>query len=209
MNSEFTQVDVIRHGACEGGEMLRGKTDVPLSAEGWQQMQNTVDAARENANWEVIISSPLGRCTAFSEDLAKRCNISMEVNPLWREVDFGEWDGKLIKDLQKTDADKLQRYFVTPTEYTPPGAEPFAEVYKRIVEAWVSSLKKYQHKRILIVTHSLSIRLLLSHIMQAPLDSAACVHVPYASISRIHVYHDGEKTYPNLIAHNNWNALHV
>ena len=114
----------------------------------------------------------------------------------------------MIKDLQRSDGDNLRSYFVSPTSFTPPGGEAFVAVYDRISEAWQDTVRRYQHQHLLIVMHSLSIRLLLAHILETPLDSASRIDVPYASLTRIHVYHHGDKLYPMLIAHNNWSALH-
>ena len=41
-NENFTLIDILRHGQCEGGEIYRGSTDVPLTDLGWQQMRNAV-----------------------------------------------------------------------------------------------------------------------------------------------------------------------
>ncbi len=210
MQNKYTTVDVIRHGACEGGEMLRGVTDVPLSELGRQQMRDAIEAMPLDGEtrWQRIISSPLVRCRAFADEQAQRFAIPVEEDERWREVDFGEWDGKLIEDLQRSDGENLRRYFVSPTSFTPPGGEAFAKVYDRISEAWLDTVQRYQHQHLLIVMHSLSIRLLLAHVLGTPLDSAARVDVPYASLTRFHVYHHGEKVYPMLIAHNNWGTLH-
>ncbi|MFZ0006897.1 MAG: histidine phosphatase family protein, partial [Steroidobacteraceae bacterium] len=59
-------VHVLRHGETEGGARYWGRTDVALSARGWEQMR----AAVAGHSWERIVSSPLQRCAAFAEALA-------------------------------------------------------------------------------------------------------------------------------------------
>ena len=61
--SEFTVVDLLRHGEPDGGQKFRGSVDDPLNVRGWEQMRTAVGNYRE---WEVIISSPLIRCAAFA-----------------------------------------------------------------------------------------------------------------------------------------------
>ena len=69
-------VDFMRHGEPEGGEVLRGRVDHPLSKLGWQQMQLAAAPGLVNgqsaatSQWTDIISSPLQRCRAFAEKLA-------------------------------------------------------------------------------------------------------------------------------------------
>ena len=39
--AEFTCIDFLRHGECEGGEIFRGSgSDVALTDQGWQQMRD-------------------------------------------------------------------------------------------------------------------------------------------------------------------------
>ena len=53
-------MDLLRHGALEGGVKYRGSVDDPLTSEGRQQM-NTV-WSRLDGGIDLIISSPLCRC---------------------------------------------------------------------------------------------------------------------------------------------------
>lgn len=44
--SDFTTVDLLRHGEPEGGQMFRGAVDDPLSPRGWEQMRSAVGDCR-------------------------------------------------------------------------------------------------------------------------------------------------------------------
>jgi len=61
-------LDLLRHGQPEGGNVFRGRTDHPLTEEGWQQMYQSC----ENRQWDVIITSPLSRCQEFAHKLADK-----------------------------------------------------------------------------------------------------------------------------------------
>ncbi len=60
MSTVTTTIDLLRHGACEGGEIFRGSSDVALSEQGWQQMRAAI--ADETAPWQAVVSSSLQRC---------------------------------------------------------------------------------------------------------------------------------------------------
>jgi broad specificity phosphatase PhoE len=55
---------------------------------------------------------------------------------------------------------------------------------------------------LLLVGHGGVIRLLLSHVLAMPLSAIARLHIPYASICRIQVYHRKEGDFPVLMSLN-------
>ena len=71
--AEFTCIDFLRHGECEGGEIFRGSgSDVALTNKGWQQMR---DSVQDMACWDSIITSPLQRCRRFASEQSGRLAI--------------------------------------------------------------------------------------------------------------------------------------
>ena len=62
------QLLLLRHGECEGGAILRGRVDVPLSETGWQQMSAAV--AAQASVCSAIYSSTSRRCADFAQALA-------------------------------------------------------------------------------------------------------------------------------------------
>ena len=89
--SDFTIVDLLRHGEPEGGQMFRGAVDDPLSPRGWDQMRTAVGDYRE---WDAIVSSPLVRCAAFAGELAERLDRPLEIVREFSEISFGVWEGR-------------------------------------------------------------------------------------------------------------------
>src|SRR5438552_16761312 len=83
-------IDLLRHGATDREGYLDGKTDHPLSAEGWAQFSSQT----EHRSWSSIVSSPLLRARVAAEALAKARNLDLRVDDDWAELDFGLWDGR-------------------------------------------------------------------------------------------------------------------
>lgn len=203
-NSATTTIDILRHGECEGGEIYRGSTDVPLSATGWQQMTRAVNFLN---GYEHIICSPLQRCRLFAEKLLaeKRSscpNMTLAVNDNFREIHFGEWEGRSLTEVWEEQPERVRAYYADPEAVTPPGGEPTLDVMARVQQGIAQLVHKHGDSHLLLVCHSGIIRLLLSHVLGAPIGSIGRYDVPYACVSRIRYYADERGLHSALISHN-------
>jgi broad specificity phosphatase PhoE len=193
MKVKATTIDLIRHGEPVGGQLLRGSQDDPLSELGWQQMNDSVG---DHKPWTRIITSPLSRCHAFANDLGNRLNLQVDVNPQFREISFGVWEGLSIKELMKSDPQALRNYWNEPDKYAPDGSELMSDFVKRIHNAWETLINQYQTEHTLLVCHGGVIRAILTHVLGMPNDKLWNFDVPYANVSRLAYHHfpDGGHT---------------
>lgn len=205
MTDTFTTVDLLRHGEPVGGPRFRGATDDPLSEFGWRQMRAAVGTHPE---WQAVVSSPLRRSAAFAEWLAgtlppleKGGMLSLEFEPRFREIGFGEWEGRTAQELLETAPEALADFWRDPVTHTPPGGEPFQAFAARVAAAWEQLLVRHGGSRILLVTHAGVIRLILAHILQMPLANLFRLEVPFAGLSRILVEGCGADALPQLVFH--------
>ncbi len=197
-----TTVDLLRHAECEGGEIIRGTTDVRLTETGWQRMQRIIDYHGETHRWDHIISSPLQRCRLLSEHISRQRNIPLTIKDGLREMHYGDWEGKERELLWKTDGGDLRNFFQAPLSFPPPNGENLLDFQARVVEAWKEILNDHRGKNILIVQHGGSIRMLLSHLLAMPINAITRLHIPYSCFSRIHVSHNDNGDHVHLIFHN-------
>ncbi len=153
--------------------------------------------------WQQMVSSPLRRCAEFAHALATEQQIALQIVDYFREMSFGDWEGKTIADLEAEQPRQLDAYFRDPLNALPPKAEPILGVQQRVITAWTQLLADYEGKHVLLVAHGGVIRLLLCHILGMPLNYMWRIEVPYASISRVCVFRDKsfETTTPVLIFH--------
>ncbi len=79
-------------------------------------------AVAERAGWSRIISSPLKRCARFAAELAERQGLELEVEPAFRELDFGAWEGLTAAELMLDRSEQLGRFWADPYGFTPPAA---------------------------------------------------------------------------------------
>lgn len=197
---QITTIDLLRHGECEGGHVYRGRLDFPLNENGWQQLR---DKTQQLDMWTHIVSSPLQRCALFADEVAQRCNKPLSVMDGFREVDFGDWEGRLIADVWHEQGSNVRRFFADPVNAAPPNGEPMREFEQRVVEAWHAMLQSLRGEHVLLVAHGGTIRVLLAHVLAMPLNRIANLEVPYASASRIRIHHnDKHADFSSLIFHN-------
>jgi broad specificity phosphatase PhoE len=197
-NENFTLIDILRHGQCQGGEIYRGSTDVSLTDLGWQQMRNAVAS---HSGWDAVVSSPLTRCKLFAQEHAAENKIPIAIEHDFREIHFGEWEGQLVSDVWKNDQEFVMQYYAKPGSVTPVDGEHIQVVQDRVVAAFTKLLTDYKNQHVLVVQHGGTIRLLLAHLMQSPLTAITRIEVAYASMTRIKVFHHSDSFSPMILGH--------
>lgn len=183
-----TQVDLLRHGACEGGEIFRGSTDVPLSDEGWQQMRGKVAAVAEPP-WSTIISSPLRRCRQFADELAAQARLPVVVNSELREMHFGDWEGLPHAEAQQLDPEAWRQFWQSPDQASPPNGEAMPDFCQRVTTAADALLATHAGESLLVVAHGAVNRVVICHWLGMPMGAMTRLSVPYAGLTRFKVYH--------------------
>lgn len=196
--SDFTVVDLLRHGEPEGGHMFRGALDDPLSPHGWEQMWAAVG---DGQDWAAIVSSPLIRCAAFARALAERRGRPLDIEKGFSELSFGIWEGRSVADVNAADPLALARFWRDPVAYPVPQGERVADFDRRISQVWEALLERYRGHHILLVAHGGVIRMILRQLLDMPLQHIWRIEVPYAAITRIRQHNDPEAE-PHLVFHN-------
>lgn len=194
----LTTIDLIRHGEPVGGRRYRGQIDDPLSDKGWQQMR---DAIADHCPWDTIVTSPLSRCAEFANELSERHQLALKYEPNFKEIGFGDWEGKTASEIQAYMPGALEAFWRDPVNERPPNAEPLIEFQQRIESAWTKLLEHHAGQSILVVCHAGVIRMSLQYILGMPVEHVFRINVANAGISRIQIDHGSEKNYPQLIFH--------
>ena len=149
-------LDLLRHGQPEGGNVFRGRTDHPLTDEGWQQMYQSC----ENREWDVIITSPLSRCQEFAHKLADKLQLEVVIAEDFREYDFGLWENQPMDKVFKEDFERLKGMWNDPLNFVAPEGEALSNFEGRVLKAWFGCLARPEERQ-LIVCHGGVIRILL------------------------------------------------
>lgn len=176
-----TFIDVIRHGEPVGGRRYRGySVDDPLTDRGWAQMRAAIP---ESPEWQHIVTSPLKRCLAFTEELAGNLQIPFDIDDNIKEIGFGDWEGKTPDDILAQDSEALRHFYNDPINNRPEGAEPLTSFSARVWQAYQDILKQHRGKHVLIVAHAGVARAIMANILQISLDDVySRLRIEYGAI---------------------------
>jgi len=170
-------IDFLRHGVTERPGVLAGKTDIALAEEGWRQFEGQT-AGRA---WPAVIASPLRRARDAAERLALERGIGIEIDPDWREIDLGDWDGRVLAELRADSAvaGLLAKFYRDPTTAEPPNGESFGALSARVARA-LGRLADRESDA-LVVAHAGSIRTALSLATSIPLSALWAIRIEPAT----------------------------
>jgi alpha-ribazole phosphatase len=196
MDHPTTLVDLLRHGEPEGGSRFRGTVDDPLSAAGWAQLT----AATADHAWDAIVCSPLRRCREFAQTLAAERGIDCRIEPDFREISFGQWEGLTAAQVQAEYGAALARFWQDPVAHPPPQGEPVAAFNARVDAAWQRLLADAKGQRVLLVAHGGVVAMVLRGVLGMPLSHAWRVRLGYAGRARLRLNHTEHGTLAALVS---------
>jgi probable phosphoglycerate mutase len=130
---------------------------------------------------EAVYSSPLERATETAEPLARRAALPVTVCHALSEIDFGDWTGRAIRDLEDDPAWK--RCNSDRASARIPGGESMLEVQLRMIGAVEGFRDRHRGGVVAAVSHGDPIRAALTHYLGLPLDLLDRLEVQTASVS--------------------------
>ncbi len=168
---------LLRHGAPETPGLLMGRTDGMPSAEGIA----ACTAQAEDLGIEHLVASDLRRSREAAEAIGAATGLPPTIDPRWRELDFGDWDGQ---PSSAVDPDGLGRFWDDPDANPPPGGEPWSSLVSRISSA-ISDLAPVPT---LVVTHGGTMRAALHVLCGFDQCQLWAFDLPYAALLSLRVW---------------------
>lgn len=169
---------LLRHGEPEGAGRLIGHTDARATAAG---IAACADRARDLAI-EALLASDLSRARLAAEAIGRTVDLPLTLDPRWRELDFGAWDGLLPAEVE--DAMALARFRDDPDRYPPPGGERWSTLTSRIS----SAIDTLAARPTLIVTHGGAMRAAVALLCGLDARQVWAIDLPYASLLSLRVW---------------------
>jgi len=120
---------LLRHGETSAGKAYIGRSDPPLTALGWQQMQQALEDA---PIWTEVVTSPRQRCRQFAERIAAETGCSLQIMPEFAEYDFGIMEGLTAVEVLEQYPGVLDAFWQDPLNNPPPCAELLADFEQRL-----------------------------------------------------------------------------
>lgn len=178
---------VVRHGrtAWNDAGRFQGQTDIPLDAEGRAQARRLGERLGER-RYDAAFSSDLARARETAEAILGDRAASLVLDPRWREMRFGAWEGLTWQQIEARYPDVRAEHAVRPRFYSPAGGETFDELCSRVASAVEDLRRAGSHaSRVLVVTHAGPLHALLRVALGEERSDALGVRFSPASVTRL------------------------
>ena len=155
----------MRHGETVWNTERRyqGMTDIELSEEGLRQAECAAKRFK-NIKIDKIYTSPLKRAMKTAEKIAAEKGLEIISEDDFREIHFGEWEGKTVPELTEKYGESYTNFIREPHKYGFPGEGSVENVINRI-KPGIDRLIAEEKGNVLIVSHGGIIRLMIMYIM--------------------------------------------
>lgn len=160
----ITHVLLARHGGTMLSDAGRfaGSTNVMLSDVGREQVRR-LGVRLASRTIDVVYASPLQRAIDTAMAIASHHGLPVHPEPNLREIDHGQWEGLVHKDVESTAA--YEAWSADPMTFAPPGGETGYAILTRAAPALRRIVTANAGRTITIVSHTATNRLLLAHVL--------------------------------------------
>jgi probable phosphoglycerate mutase len=152
-----TTILLARHGETDWNSERRwqGHADRPLNEVGREQARELAETLTDRAI-DVVYSSDLLRAHETALIVGERLGLPVSVDAGLREVDVGDWSGRVHSEIEGLDPDGYRRWREGGKGWA--GGESYEEMGERVVAAVLRLAARHPGETVLIVTHGGSIR---------------------------------------------------
>ncbi len=162
------RIVLVRHGETEGQSSIRffGTTDVDLSREGRAQMR-AVAARVGRERFDLVMASPLRRAWRSAGIVSP--GAAVRVEPDFREVDFGRWEGLTREEIQARDPILAEDWEKGSADFQYPQGESRRDFAARVGRG-LESLLAARGASALLVVHKGVIRAIYAQLTGGPIE---------------------------------------
>jgi len=173
---------LIRHGDNDlVGHRIAGRTPgVHLNTRGQAQARQLADSLGR-FSIQHIYSSPLERAVETAEPLARKLELPIQTSANLVEIDFGEWNGRVISELDAIEAWRKWNSFRSASRT--PNGESMIEVQGRMVQEVERLRRRHPGSTVALFSHGDPLRSVIVHDLGVPLDLLLRLEISPASVT--------------------------
>jgi broad specificity phosphatase PhoE len=186
--SDTCRLFVVRHGTTTMNveNRYRGRCDVPLDAQGYQ---DAVDAARllSGTGLTAVYCGPLRRTIATAQIIADEARVpDLRIVHGLNNVDYGAWEAMTSAEAAMYDPQAFELYRTSPSRAACPMGERLSDAQTRMLQALQLIGSRHPGETVVAVTHAVMIRLAVARL--TGLDGEEWrIPVGRGSLTRFHV----------------------
>ncbi len=177
-----TTVWLIRHAEPDASVQGRcyGSLDTSLSSAGREQAARLAERLTAEP-FSAIYSSPRRRAIETAQAIGR----DIIMVPEFRELDFGDFEGRTYDDIAATHPDLYRQWMETPTEVNFPNGESFVQMQTRVLHSYRALLAQHGGETIGIVAHGGVARIILADALGLPNQNLFRIAQRYAALNLI------------------------
>ena len=162
---------IVRHGETEWNieNKLQGWMDSALTNKGIEHSLR-LQKRLEPVNFTIIYSSPSGRAVHTANLIKGLQNIEIIPVEHLKEIHLGSWEGKTHDEVKLLEPEHYENFWNAPHLYVADTGETFEQLHQRVKNFLSSLVAKHTNGNILIVTHTVFIKMLLAYVKQLPIS---------------------------------------
>jgi len=186
---------LVRHGETQWNKenRLQGWKDSPLTDKGIKHAQ-LLGERLSNINFNAVYSSPIKRAYQTAENICLGRDISIQVEENLKEINFGDWEGKTRDELQQKYKNEFDHFWNSPHKFDHKSnnGEGINDFKQRLEAALKKLTSDNLNGNILVVTHAIAIKAILTSIMNFPTEKM-WDHPFIHNVSLTVIHWDGKK----------------
>jgi alpha-ribazole phosphatase len=157
---------LVRHGETEWGRrgIAYGHSEASLTDLGREQSRGLCELFAPIA-LQAVYSSDLERTRAAADCIASSHDLPLVAEPWLREINMGEWEGRKIAEIMKSEQALVDQMFGDPSGFCFPAGEGFTEFFERVWKG-VNEILASQRGGVAIVTHAGVLRMIIGGVLE-------------------------------------------
>lgn len=174
-DTRVLRLHLLRHAAVAdlGRRVIRGQSEVGSAPEAEAQERALVAwLVQHEPGIAQVVSSDLDRCARLGRRLADALEVPLELEPRLREQSMGRWEGHTWDEVTAADPELVAAYWSDYAHTRPPGGEALTDLSERVGQWWDATLPALLDRRVAVVTHVGTLRVLLARLFRLPLDQS-------------------------------------
>jgi probable phosphoglycerate mutase len=171
MRKNMKTIWLTRHGETQWNTVRRmqGQLNSPLTDNGIRQAEQLAKwLAKEDI--DVIYTSPLERAYKTALILRGNRNIPVISHVDLKEIHLGDWQGKCVSDVERSEPEKHEAFWYMPDRYVATSGEDFHDVRQRIQHFCEEVIAQDIHTNILIVAHAIVLKSFIAYTQGLPIS---------------------------------------
>jgi len=178
---------LVRHGTNDLiGKAIAGRAPgVHLNSTGREQAQRLADRLSVEGV-QRIICSPMERCRETAQPLSSRINVPIEISEAVIEINFGDFNGKTLKELEPLP--DWKKWNSNRTLLHLPNGENIHEVQARMIREVLRLRRESPEQKIAIFSHGDPLRSIVCYFLGISLDIMSRVEINPGSLNIVTLF---------------------